>query len=669
LTLTGTGHAASGTWSMTVVGNYAGGGTFRCSTGLVRWPAVTRKARKSALDATSPDAGGGGGSFAATAAGNSFGFNTQASSPGTRPASWSSSRPVITQPQNQPVITQQSQSIDLKGQVLYEKRNCYAAPSSPVPLANATIFFRAANGVQAAAPLDALGRYQLTIVGTLPVTASVRLASARIVVRPDLPVGPYQLPLGDVAIAANPNASTSTPTPKLVSVSTISGDVPAGAANIFVVLDHAAQVAAAASPVPIPQVSALWLPKPDLSTWLLDNGLHTNTRSDPDGPWIIVGGSQDRSIRRDEWEEFPLTHEYGHLVLHYLADSGSPGGSHTFTGVYPDRPGLPWDEGFSNFFAAAVTNNPTPTLECQPLTIPTDTTIAGGSKSSGAMNLTAVPAQPAPNDPTKAQYNEIAVAGTLWQLANFLGSNIPQQGLPALLKAIAANPPHSTREFRDALLKDSAVENGSNHDQIENIFDTENIRWAVSVLLTDVDTQIVGGECAGCLASAATQIVADGPYGRCGPTSTGGVSVDDWYPWGDLNYTLDTGCNVIGSDGTPPPQSGRSGGDGGLFFTELPFNSDGSHLRPDAFTVSARWLCTNVPGRNGSDAGPAYDCPSTRAFQVTVYRSLNTTDEQIKVSANLTFTQGGGLIPIAKFDGQGHCQLLLQGPPAGDCSG
>ncbi len=59
-----------------------------------------------------------------------------------------------------------------------------------------------------------------------------------------------------------------------------------------------------------------------------------------------------RDIDSDEFDDFVITHEYGHYVMRQFSRDDSPGGSHG-NGEKVD-PRLAWSEGWANFFASAV---------------------------------------------------------------------------------------------------------------------------------------------------------------------------------------------------------------------------------------------------------------------------------------------------------------------------
>ena len=89
---------------------------------------------------------------------------------------------------------------------------------------------------------------------------------------------------------------------------------------------------------------------------------------------------------------------------------------------------------------------------------------------------------PLPGQAHLAQYNEIAVAGSLWSLVHVLGSNVPAAGFATLLDALKAfndryHAPRDMREVRDALTEFADGGNEALQQQIGNAFDDHRLRW------------------------------------------------------------------------------------------------------------------------------------------------------------------------------------------------
>lgn len=76
------------------------------------------------------------------------------------------------------------------------------------------------------------------------------------------------------------------------------------------------------------------------------------------GQLYILGGRNgdvDNSDT-DHFDDSVVVHEYGHFIEDKYAKTDSPGGSHSANYIVDPR--LAWGEGWANFFALAVTNNP-----------------------------------------------------------------------------------------------------------------------------------------------------------------------------------------------------------------------------------------------------------------------------------------------------------------------
>jgi hypothetical protein len=60
----------------------------------------------------------------------------------------------------------------------------------------------------------------------------------------------------------------------------------------------------------------------------------------------------DRNVDSDEFDDYVITHEYGHFIMSVFSRDDSPGGNHG--GDQKVDPRLAWSEGWANFFACAV---------------------------------------------------------------------------------------------------------------------------------------------------------------------------------------------------------------------------------------------------------------------------------------------------------------------------
>src|SRR5512132_1237712 len=196
------------------------------------------------------------------------------------------------------------------GQVVYTARNCFkdtvtgqTPPGVEMPLDGATVRLIPASGPAINASLDQNGNFNASLNPAQTYTAFAVLDSAKISVGPDTTASaPYQIPLGPVTQSAQRfvigGGTGSTVT-----------DPASGAANIFSTLQKGARVGSQA-PVPIPKVNARWRYASDLTSWLGDR-----TPSQYDGTNQIYIGGQQAGAFRDEYERYPLLHEYAHHIL------------------------------------------------------------------------------------------------------------------------------------------------------------------------------------------------------------------------------------------------------------------------------------------------------------------------------------------------------------------
>lgn len=160
-------------------------------------------------------------------------------------------------------------------------------------------------------------------------------------------------------------------------------------------------------------------------------------------------------------------------------------------------------------------------------------------------------------------------------------------------------------------------------------------------------------------------MVVDGPHGRCQVPGSGDIVVSGGASFGDGDA-----CSFYGPPDSPPSSNDGYCADPACLGPQsismlLPYERDGSHLRPFAFSFSAQWLCSD-------------SCPTTRTFTFEVDRftrdpgfsfPLGPPDHPATemVKADYTFSSpNGGFIPIVRFDGQGHCEFLVRS--AQDCS-
>jgi hypothetical protein len=539
----------------------------------------------------------------------------------------------------------------LKGEVVYLKRRCYtAAGRTAEPLAGATLTFDQPG--QGPVTLDSKGGFRARLAARFPIHGWVVLDGKRLSVGPDV-VGaaPYRIPLGALAHIENGRVA-------VVHRFEIAGAGPAGAANIWTVLNLAARVADSAAPGAVPKVKAGWRYLPNLIGWLGDTTDPTNWEKAT--KTIHVEGRHDG--KRAEWEPFVLLHEYGHALLDSVASPGDfAAGEHSFTSVHKDQPALPWSEGFGDAFAAIVLKRADLELGCKP-----------------QVNLGATPATPLPDNQRLAQYNEIAVAGVVWGLVNHFGRGDPQAGLRPFLHALHSyerngHPPQSARDMRDALIvggleKDSADE----HIAIDKIFAAQRIAWGLYVHIEYVAhpdpnsnrvdaNQVLAGPGAYSTCQFNFDTTVDQSYGPPEfPFDWTGIRVK-----GGLPYTWQSDCLLSGAYTYTDNNNGAA--DMWLRFPYLP-----GQAHRDTYVYSAELSCADTFD---------YKCPASYTVTVWVYNGVWGSLDQayaifpgqswirpevlpgvIKSSVNV---QMNVVTPLVRFNGSGDCTIIGTGQDCG----
>jgi hypothetical protein len=371
----------------------------------------------------------------------------------------------------------------VSGRVTYASRKCFTdAAFVDRPLGRAVVRFRDANGVvMGQAATDGNGDFRSgALGGPLPWTAKAVTDGPRIQVGPAGGANAYEIALGTIAVR-----STNGGQVQQQRLAAIVGDGPAGAANLYVVLDDIAQKAVRISPVAVPKLPVIWRYTPDFASFSDETGVayydeSTNTIN-------VTGVRSDRTTRY-EWEPFALAHEYGHAVLDAMgAIPPGGGGDHGAFGVYPSQPALPFEEGLANGFAAVVTGDPRPTAFCE-----NDfdfDAVPAQAWGRGSQTFRTPPVEP--DRAHLAQFNETAVGGAVYKLAGVLGGIDPVGGLGKLYSALkrfkdaSGRPADRTKDIPDALALDAA----STPDiaavrAIEDVFLSERMQWSGSFYVT-----------------------------------------------------------------------------------------------------------------------------------------------------------------------------------------
>jgi hypothetical protein len=510
----------------------------------------------------------------------------------------------------------------LSGRVLYERRGCYFGPKSEAPLPDAKLVLTSADRSTQEVQLGRDGTYNgVQVSGALPVKAAVMLDDSQIAARVDPSTGRV-VPVG--ALVAR-------------------GDGPAGAASIFAILDKGAHVAAAASPVVLPKVTARWRfgKRLDRASWLGDRP--PPTAYDDNANQIYISGAlTGAKPHRDEFEASVLLHEYAHHMMKYVADPGSTGGTHTLTSVYPNDPALPWSEGFSDAFSAIATGDPRPTQGCNAIqdlsTFPasaSDQTTSGMQPQPSVAKFSPVASGIWLAGDPRSQYNETVDAGVVWQVVISLGGGnvflIPgvvpdavlQTGLTRFLEALAAyhkrfGGPSDMRQVRDALIGGGAEQSQADHDSVSGAFAGEGVvgfgagvqaRFSPSsdglcVIPWDPSNPAAGG----CEESSVISI--SGPGYSCTlstPPGQGGFM---------HKYTDGT---LVGQGAIPYAWQDDCYARTEEIWLRLPFVTGGGHLGGQ-FTATLQLSCKSHVVYDPNNPGQVANgkCPSTYQLQVKV---------------------------------------------------
>jgi hypothetical protein len=180
-------------------------------------------------------------------------------------------------------------------------------------------------------------------------------------------------------------------------VSETSGE--AGAFNVYDTLLEA-----------VDRVAALGLtPEPLSAVWLRGNQNGTYYSSG-ENTMYLLGGTGAGAGDDDGYDDLVILHEAGHYIEYTHGRSDSPGGNH---GGEPVDPNLAWSEGFSTYFALAVTNAP----------IYIDTASPGGWSYNSDTSTTVATGSGMGQD-----LSEDLVSEVLWDLGDAGGDDDPFVG-------------------------------------------------------------------------------------------------------------------------------------------------------------------------------------------------------------------------------------------------
>jgi hypothetical protein len=417
----------------------------------------------------------------------------------------------------------------------------------------------------------------------------------------------------------------------------------AGAASVWSILRQGAELAKRSMPtgVTLAKVAARYDPNRAVSAG--------NPDDEPGVSYYDANTDQifvESRGRAEEFEPWVLLHEYGHHVLETVAEPGpDSGGSHEFTRSYPNRPAMPWSEGFATAFAAIARDNPVLGTLCRT-----------------GVNISRTPAIPrSTDDPWLNQYHEISVSGVLWGVAGYLGGGDRQAGMKRLLASLHAfhakyGGPKSLREVRDALVVGGAESSQQDYRALFGAFADQRVNWGLDAHMHMTDSRTAGSQ-----ADYEVKFVLQRPEGKCELTSDSRSSYAVGGS-GGIPYVsgLDSDdCMMTGGDGKIAPTSGSNVPLAGLQLG-LPFLDREAH-RKGSFALSAKWICKDDPiADDPNNPLPQwFRCTSSRGFEFDLVHGARR-EQTVKVQL-----QNGIAKSLVRFDAVGECTIVANGE---DCS-
>lgn len=119
----------------------------------------------------------------------------------------------------------------------------------------------------------------------------------------------------------------------------------------------------------------------------------------------------DNSLRRDQWDDSAILHEYGHMITDNYSCDESLGGPHNFNQILND-PEFAWSEGFNDYFQSMVrrrTNAPNPNVYF-------DLSADGSTGAAIDLETWDVTTPNGSTAPVISVNNEMALAAMFWDL-------------------------------------------------------------------------------------------------------------------------------------------------------------------------------------------------------------------------------------------------------------
>jgi hypothetical protein len=418
--------------------------------------------------------------------------------------------------------------------------------------------------------------------------------------------------------------------------------------NVLVRLDEAAQIAAQASPVPLPKLTARVYDCDVI-------GAAACPTTAFDSPAAVNVGRTDAV--NSQWEANTLDHEYGHFVMQVVAPGGPSGGEHDVQKSFPDRPDLAWNEGFANAFSAVVNKEGAGVLK---------------TACEANMNLAAQPASPQLEeeiDEWFAQYSETRVGAVTYQLINYLGGDV--RGLQQLLTAMSAyqrdgHNPWVARDLRDLAVKFESKP--ADHAAMDRIFERQGINWSQGFSVS-----IFPGVNFGSASESEIKLSISGPGGfDCHATKdtiVGLSNLDDGRPVmgekaadGGLTYSNNDDCYLISGDGrVPNPDDTPHGLGNDVVTMPFPYLPGQAHWQGE-FKVIARYACAYDQGLG---TRWQFKCPDSVKFTTYLeHVPLYKNKRPLRNYAEITLQKNQDVV-IATFTADGKCHA---GTPPADCS-
>ncbi len=247
----------------------------------------------------------------------------------------------------------------LSGTARYEDKpftlNGFTGNLVPTPIRNTVIKIIAIKGFQeiAAGVTGADGTFQFTGINNTTGNGGIYL---QVITQTD-PGGPTKIEIRNNLSERALFSVISPPLDDGTGSATFNQDVTAGASgiggafNLLDVFSKGSELIQGTCPPPAPPCA------PPLLTAYWEPGSTEGSYYESELDAIFILGGGNAAGDQDEYDDAVIAHEYGHFALAHFSHDDSPGGSHTLSDNTQDIR-LSWSEGWGNFFAGAVRNDP-----------------------------------------------------------------------------------------------------------------------------------------------------------------------------------------------------------------------------------------------------------------------------------------------------------------------